>query len=128
MAKAQPGKLAYASNGNGSSGRMATEMLRQATGIDMVHVPYKGGGPSMTDLIGGQVPMLLHEPGSRLPQVQAGKARAIGVASLKRNRAYPTCRRSPSRGFPVSPPCRGSACPRRRRRRRKSFAGCTRKR
>lgn len=87
MAKAQPGKLAYASNGNGSSGRMAMEMLRQATGIDMLHVPYKGGGPSMTDLIGGQVPMLFTNQDHALPQVQAGKVRAIGVAILKRNPA-----------------------------------------
>ena len=100
MAKAQPGKLAYASNGNGSSGRMAMEMLRQATGIDMLHVPYKGGGPSMTDLIGGQVPMLFTNQDHALPQVQAGKVRAIAVASLKRNPAYPDVPTVAEQGLP----------------------------
>lgn len=89
MAKAQPGKLNYGSNGNGSSGRLAMEMLRQATGIDMVHVPYKGGGPAMQALLAGEVPMLFTNQDAALPQVKAGKARAIGVASLKRNPAYP---------------------------------------
>ncbi len=100
MAKAQPGKLVYASNGNGSSGRMAMEMLRQATGIDMLHVPYKGGGPSMTDLIGGQVPMLFTNQDHALPQVQAGKVRAIAVASLKRNPAYPDVPTVAEQGLP----------------------------
>ena len=89
MAKAQPGKLNYGSNGNGSSGRLAMEMLRQATGIDMVHVPYKGGGPSMQALLAGEVPMLFTNQDAALPQVKAGKVRAIGVASEKRNPAYP---------------------------------------
>ena len=89
MAKAQPGKLNYGSNGNGSSGRLAMEMLRQATGIDMVHIPYKGGGPSMQALLAGEVPMLFTNQDAALPQVKAGKVRAIGVASEKRNPAYP---------------------------------------
>ncbi len=89
MAKAQPGKLNYGSNGNGSSGRLAMEMLRQATGIDMVHVPYKGGGPSMQALLANEVPMLFTNQDAALPQVKAGKVRAIGVASEKRNPAYP---------------------------------------
>lgn len=89
MAKAQPGKLNYGSNGNGSSGRLAMEMLRQATGIDMVHVPYKGGGPAMQALLAGEIPMLFTNQDAALPQVKAGKVRAIGVASDKRNPAYP---------------------------------------
>lgn len=89
MAKAQPGKLNYGSNGNGSSGRLAMEMLRQATGIDMVHVPYKGGGPAMQALLAGEIPMLFTNQDAALPQVKAGKVRAIGVASEKRNPAYP---------------------------------------
>ncbi len=89
MAKAEPGKLNYGSNGNGSSGRLAMEMLRQATGIDMVHVPYKGGGPSMQALLANEVPMLFTNQDAALPQVKAGKVRAIGVASEKRNPAYP---------------------------------------
>jgi len=89
MAKEQPGKLFYGSNGNGSSGRLAMEMLRQASALDMVHVPYKGGGPSMLALIGGEVPMLFTNQDHALPQVKAGKVRAIAVASLQRNPAYP---------------------------------------
>jgi tripartite-type tricarboxylate transporter receptor subunit TctC len=65
------------------------EMLRQATGIDMVHVPYKGGGPAMQALLAGEVPMLFTNQDAALPQVKAGKVRAIGVASEKRNPAYP---------------------------------------
>ena len=89
MAKAQPGKLNYGSNGNGSSGRLAMEMLRQATGIDMVHVPYKGGGPAMQALLAGEIPMLFTNQDAALPHVKAGKVRAIGVASETRNPAYP---------------------------------------
>lgn len=100
LAKAQPGKLFYGSNGNGSSGRLAMEMLRQATGIDMVHVPYKGGGPSMLALISGEVPMLFTNQDSALPQVKAGKVRAIGVASAKRNPAYPDVPTIAEQGIP----------------------------
>ncbi len=100
MAKAQPGKLNYGSNGNGSSGRLAMEMLRQATGMDMVHVPYKGGGPSMLALLAGEVPMLFTNQDHALPQVKAGKARAIGVASLKRNPAYPDIPTIAEQGVP----------------------------
>jgi tripartite-type tricarboxylate transporter receptor subunit TctC len=89
LAKAQPGKLNYGSNGNGSSGRLAMEMLRQATGIDMVHVPYKGGGPAMQALLAGEIPMLFTNQDAALPHVKAGKVRAIGVASETRNPAYP---------------------------------------
>lgn len=100
MAKAQPGKLNYGSNGNGSSGRLAMEMLRQATGMDMVHVPYKGGGPAMQALLAGEVPMLFTNQDAALPQVKAGKVRAIGVASDKRNPAYPDVPTIAEQGFP----------------------------
>jgi len=100
MAKAQPGKLAYGSNGNGSSGHLAMEMLRQATGIDMVHVPYKGGGPAMTDLIGGQIPMLFTNQDAALQNVRAGKIRAIAVASLERNPAFPNVPTVAESGIP----------------------------
>jgi len=89
LAKAQPGKLSYASNGNGTSGHLAMEMLKQAAGLDMQHVPYKGGGPAMTDLIGGQIPMLFTNQDTALQNVRAGKIRAVAVASLQRNPAFP---------------------------------------
>ncbi|HKQ31194.1 MAG TPA: tripartite tricarboxylate transporter substrate binding protein, partial [Burkholderiales bacterium] len=89
MAKAQPGKLSYGSNGNGTSGHLAMEMLKQAAGLDMQHIPYKGGGPAMTDLIGGQIPMLFTNQDTALQNVRAGKIRAVAVASLQRNPAFP---------------------------------------
>lgn len=100
LAKAQPGKLNYGSNGNGSSGRLAMEMLRQATVIDMVHVPYKGGGPAMQALLAGEVPMLFTNQDAALPQVKAGKVRALGVASEKRNPAYPDVPTVAEQGIP----------------------------
>lgn len=86
-AKAHPGKLNYASNGNGTSSHLAAEMLKSAAGVDIVHVPYKGGGPAMQDLIGGQVSMLFDQMPAVLPQVQGGRVRALGVSSLKRSAA-----------------------------------------
>jgi tripartite-type tricarboxylate transporter receptor subunit TctC len=89
MAKAAPGKLSYASNSSGTSGHLAFEMLKQAAGLDIEHIPYKGGGPAMTDVIGGQVPMLFTNQDLALQNVRAGKVRALAVASLHRNPAFP---------------------------------------
>jgi tripartite-type tricarboxylate transporter receptor subunit TctC len=88
-AKANPGKLHYASNGNGTSSHLAAEMLKAAAGVDIVHVPYKGGAPAMQDLIGGQVAMLFDQMPAVLPQVQGGRVRALGVSSAKRSAAAP---------------------------------------
>jgi len=89
IAKAEAGKLAHGSNGNGSSGHLAMEMLKQAAGIQMVHIPYKGGGPAMADLMGGQIPLLFTNQDAALANVRAGKIRAIAVASAERNPAFP---------------------------------------
>jgi tripartite-type tricarboxylate transporter receptor subunit TctC len=89
LAKANPGKYSNASSGSGSSGHLAMELLKQATGIDVVHIPYKGGAAAITDTIGGQIPLLFINQDNALPHVQAGKLRALGVASLERNPAYP---------------------------------------
>lgn len=86
-AKSNPGKLNYASNGNGTSSHLAAEMLKAAAGINISHVPYKGGGPAMQDLIGGQVQMLFDQMPAVLPQVQGGRVRALGVSSLQRSAA-----------------------------------------
>jgi len=88
-AKANPGKLNYASNGNGTSSHLAAEMLKSAAGLEITHVPYKGGAPAMQDLIGGQVNMLFDQMPAVLPQVQAGRVRPLGVSSLKRSTAAP---------------------------------------
>jgi tripartite-type tricarboxylate transporter receptor subunit TctC len=84
LAKAKPGQLNYASGGSGSTAHLAMELLKTSAGIDVVHVPYKGGGQAMNDLLGGQVSLLFTSLYSAQSQVKAGKLRALGVASAKR--------------------------------------------
>ena len=100
MVKASPGKYSHARSGNGSSGHLAMKMLELASGISLVHVPYKGGGPAIMDTIAGQVPILFINQDNALPQVQAGKLRALAVASLERNPVYPTVPTIAESGFP----------------------------
>lgn len=88
-AKSNPGKLVYASNGNGTSSHLAAEMLKSVANVDMRHVPYKGGGPAMQDLMGGHVDMLFDQMPAVLPQVQAGKVVPLGVSSSKRSETAP---------------------------------------
>lgn len=87
--KAHPEKYAYASAGSGSSGHVTMELLQQALGLEMVHIPYKGNGPAISDVIAGQVPMVMLNNDVALPQVKAGKVRALAVTSKTRNPAYP---------------------------------------
>ncbi len=84
QAKAQPGKLNFASAGNGTTSHLAGEMFRTQAGIDIVHVPYRGGALAMTDLIGGQVQLMIEVMPNALPQVRAGKVRGLAVGSLIR--------------------------------------------
>ena len=98
--KANPGKLSYASNGNGSSGQLTMEMLKQVAGLDIAHIPYKGGAPAMTDIIGGVVPFGFTNQDSPIPNVKAGKLRAIVVTSLARNPAYPDVPTIAESGYP----------------------------
>ena len=88
-AKERPGFYAYASPGNGTPGHIAAELLKRRAGIDMVHVPYKGGGPALADTIAGQVPFLFLTAPAGLPSVRSGKLRALAVTTLKRNPAAP---------------------------------------
>jgi len=88
-AKANPGKLNYASVGIGSPGHIAGELLKLKTGISMVHVPYKGGGPAVTDTLGGQVQVLIVSIPAAYQYVKAGRLRAIAVASDKRSASAP---------------------------------------
>ncbi len=88
-AKAQGGKLAFASAGNGTSGHLALELFRQTTGTDVVHVPYKGGGPALTDLLGGQVQALFSIALAAMPHVNAGRLRALGITSARRSAVAP---------------------------------------
>ena len=88
-AKARPGALNYASAGQGSSLHMTAEIFKLATGADLVHVAYKGSAPALTDLIGGQVQIMFGTMPATLPQVKAGKLRALGVSGAKRSAAAP---------------------------------------
>ena len=88
-ARKNPGKLSYGSPGIGSAHQMAIEMLMQATGIKLVHVPYRGGGPVITDLLGGQIPMALLTMPGLIPNVKAGKFRALAVIEPQRYPGLP---------------------------------------
>ena len=79
LAKARPGQLTYGSAGNGTSVHMSTEMFKALTGIDMVHVPYKGVAPAMTDLIGGQLQLMFSDATSAIPHAKSGKVRPVAV-------------------------------------------------
>ncbi|MDR2154297.1 MAG: tripartite tricarboxylate transporter substrate binding protein, partial [Burkholderiaceae bacterium] len=87
--KANPGKTAYASSGSGTSIHMAGELFKQKTGLDLIHVPYKGSGPAITDLIGGQVQLMFDNMPSAWPHAQAGKLRALAVTTKKRSPSAP---------------------------------------
>ena len=89
IAKARPGQLSYASSGVGSATHMTTELFRMMAGVDIVHIPYKGSGQAMADLIGGQVVLAFDQITSSLPQVEAGKLRALAVTSAKRFPSVP---------------------------------------
>ncbi len=89
LAKAKPKGLSLASAGTGSAGHMAAIWFAMKTGVDWVHVPYKGAGPAFTDLIGGQVDLTFATTLSTLPHVRAGKLRALGVTGAKRSAAAP---------------------------------------
>jgi tripartite-type tricarboxylate transporter receptor subunit TctC len=88
-ARAHPGKLAYGSAGNGSTSHLTTEYFKLATGTDILHVPYKGIGPMLTDLVSGQLSMGLNGAPAVMPHVNAGRLRALAVSSLKRLHALP---------------------------------------
>jgi tripartite-type tricarboxylate transporter receptor subunit TctC len=87
--RAKPGKATYATPGPGSSPHLATEAFRKLTGTDMVHIPYKGAAPAVTDLLGGQVDLSFATVGSVLPHLKSGKLTALAVASRQRSALLP---------------------------------------
>jgi len=89
LAKAKPGTVNFASAGTGSTAHLAGELFKSLAAIDIVHVPYKGAGPALTDLIGGQVQMLITGYPGALPHIKAGKLRALGATGAKRMIAAP---------------------------------------
>ncbi|HEX4554142.1 MAG TPA: tripartite tricarboxylate transporter substrate binding protein [Xanthobacteraceae bacterium] len=88
-AKANPGKLSFASAGLGSSQHLSGEMFKMMAGIDMVHVPYRGGAPALTDLIGGQVQLMFDNVSSSIEHIRAGKLRPLAVSTATRSDALP---------------------------------------
>jgi len=89
LAKAKPGTLFFGSSGNGSTNHLAGELLKSMTGIDIVHVPYKGAAPAMNDLVAGHIPMMFDNIPAVLPQVKGKNINAIAVAGSKRTSALP---------------------------------------
>jgi tripartite-type tricarboxylate transporter receptor subunit TctC len=89
LAKAQPGKILFASPTIGSGGHLSAEMFKAQTGADMLHIPYKGAGPAVADLLGGQVPLMFATTSSVHPQVVAGKLRAVAITSVRRHATLP---------------------------------------
>ncbi len=87
--KANPGKMTFASSGNGSSDHLTAELFWQQTGTSGVHVPYKGGGPVMSDLLGNQVDSSFMNINTAMPQIKAGKLRALAITSAKRSPLLP---------------------------------------
>ncbi len=88
-ARAKPGTITYASTGNGSSNHLSMELFKTMTGTDLIHVPYRGSAPAVTDLIGGQVQVLFDNTPNVLPQIRAGKLRALAVTSARRSPLAP---------------------------------------
>ena len=100
LAKAQPGKLFYGSAGNGSSGHLIFEYLKLLSGMDIVHVPYKGTGPNLIDLLAGRTQATSAGTPPLMPHVKAGKLRAIAVAGAKRLQVLPDVGTVAEQGFP----------------------------
>jgi tripartite-type tricarboxylate transporter receptor subunit TctC len=105
LARSEPGKLNYASAGNGSSNHLSMELFRRIAGVDLVHVPYKGSVPAVADLVGGQVDVMFDNVPNVLQQVNAGRLRALAVSSRQRSPLLPdvpTVAESGVPGFDVS--------------------------
>ena len=99
-ARKNPGKLNFASNGNGSSAQLAAVMFDSMAGAEMVHVPYKGLAPALTDLLSGQVQVMFSSPVAILPHIKAGKLRALAVTGEKRMASLPEAPTVAESGFP----------------------------
>lgn len=98
--KANPGKVNYGSSGSGSLAHIAGEMFQSRTGTKITHVPYKGTGPLLTDLIGGQIQFAFASPPALMPHVRSGKLKALGITSLKPDSTLPDVRTAHESGMP----------------------------
>ena len=119
-ARANPGKLNFASAGNGTTSHLAGELFKTQAAIDIVHIPYRGGALAMTDLISGQVQMMIEVMPNAAPQVQAGRVRGLAVSTARRFPGMPPFQPSTSPACPASRPARGTASSCRRARRHRS--------
>jgi tripartite-type tricarboxylate transporter receptor subunit TctC len=99
-AKANPGKLNYASQGNGSVSHIGTEIFKQTTGVDMVHVPYKGSGAAIQDVLAGQVQVFISTPPSLMQHIQSGKLKGLAVTGKNRHPGMPNVPTSAEAGLP----------------------------
>jgi len=100
LAKSKPGALTYGSGGSGTTEHLAGEMFKSAAGIDLLHVPYKGGAQVMVDLIAGQIALMFSNQLGVLPHIKSGKLTALGVASAERSAALPDVPTFTEAGFP----------------------------
>ena len=100
LAKASPGTIGYGSSGIGGIGHLAGALLGIVANIDIVHVPYKGGGPAMQDLLGGQIPAMIATPPTALPHVKAGKIRALATTGAARAALMPDVPTVAESGYP----------------------------
>ena len=100
LAKAQPNKLSYGSSGAGNAGHLAGELFKGMTGTQMVHIPYKGGAPAMIDLLAGQIQLVFSSAPTAVPQVKAGKIRALGVTTARRSVVLPDLPTVAEQGLP----------------------------
>ena len=100
LAKARPGQITFASAGNGTSGHLALEQFRLMAGIQVIHVPYKGGGPALAEVLAGQVQALFSIALAATPQVRAGKVRALAITSARRSALAPELPTVAELGFP----------------------------
>jgi hypothetical protein len=98
--KANPGKLNYASQGNGSVSHIGTEIFKQSTGVDMVHVPYKGSGPAIQDVLAGQVQVFISTPPSLMQHIQSGKLKGLAVTGKNRHPGMPNVPTTAEAGLP----------------------------
>jgi tripartite-type tricarboxylate transporter receptor subunit TctC len=89
MAKSQPGQLSMGSGGNGSIAHLAQELFKMKSGVQLIHIPYKGSGPAINDVVGGQIQAILTPAPGVVPQVQGGKLRALAVTAAKRSTVMP---------------------------------------
>jgi tripartite-type tricarboxylate transporter receptor subunit TctC len=101
MAKARPGKVSFGSASVGSAQHFATEIFMQQAGVEMLHVPYKGGAPALNDLMGGQIDMVFDTSPTALPYVKSGKLRALAITSSQRSPLLPDVPTMKEAGFPA---------------------------